>query len=543
MQLEDGLQLSDILSILRRRLPLIGAIAGAVFLIAIVIAAVLPNRYDAWTTLLVEPQTISERLIEAGVAESDLNSRLHLMTMQILSRSRLSRIIDEFELYPEESEEMTRQDVISLMRSHVRVEPVLPELVADGPRNQDIEINTFRIFFRSDDSRTAANVANRLANNFIEEHIRDRVQVSSDTSEFIEAELQRLAEQIRQVEGRIAAVKNENVGSLPEDFAANQSLLERTLADLRYAQRDLSIAESDEAFYRQQALSGAGDGVAGYGRADSPADRLQRLELALGEYRSRGLTDKHPDVIAAQEEIEIVRAGIDEESDDEGDKVQNIATNESERAAIRAAAARQDLARLNDLVTDLEQRLGRTPAVAEQLTALEREHEHLAASYQDYSQKRLEAAVQANMERRQKGEQFRILETAFEPTDPASPNRILILLIGLFLGIAVGGGVAIVLEALDDTVRGAREAQGSLGVPVLASIPAVRLQSDIAAERRRRFFAAALAAGIAGVTLFGAGVGYVAVNGAPGFVSALTGDAEGDAPAPAPAPAPAEGEE
>ncbi len=146
------------------------------------------------------------------------------MTMQILSRGRLSRIITELELYPEESKEMTREEVISLMRSDIRIEPVLPELeVTDRRRQRDFEINTFRLYFRSESATTAAAVANRLANDFIDEHLKERVQVSGDTSEFIEAELDRLSTRIAEVEARIAEVKDANPGRLPEDLAVQSA--------------------------------------------------------------------------------------------------------------------------------------------------------------------------------------------------------------------------------------------------------------------------------------------------------------------------------
>ncbi len=128
MNPEQGLQIQDLGGVLRRRQGTIAVIAGAVFLLSIVTAAVLPNKYEAWTTLLIEPQSISTRLVEAGLEGSELESRLHLMTMQILSRGRLSRIITELDLYSEESKEMTREEVISLMREEIRVEPVVPEL-------------------------------------------------------------------------------------------------------------------------------------------------------------------------------------------------------------------------------------------------------------------------------------------------------------------------------------------------------------------------------------------------------------------------------
>ena len=108
MNPEQGLQVQDLAGALRRRQGVMSVIAGAIFLLSIVVAAVLPNEYEAWTTLLVEPQSISPRLVEAGLEGAELESRLHLMTMQILSRGRLSRVITDLDLYPDESKEMTR---------------------------------------------------------------------------------------------------------------------------------------------------------------------------------------------------------------------------------------------------------------------------------------------------------------------------------------------------------------------------------------------------------------------------------------------------
>jgi uncharacterized protein involved in exopolysaccharide biosynthesis len=161
MNATSGFQLGDVMGIVRRRAALASAVALTVMLLAIVAAAVLPNQYESWTTLLVEPQSISSKLVEAGVGASDLNSRLHLMTMQILSRGRLGKIIDDLKLYPKESQEMTREEVISLMRSHIRVEPVLPEMEIDERlnRRQEIEINTFRLFYISKSATLAASVA------------------------------------------------------------------------------------------------------------------------------------------------------------------------------------------------------------------------------------------------------------------------------------------------------------------------------------------------------------------------------------------------
>jgi hypothetical protein len=139
------------------------------------------------------------------------------------------------------------------------------------------------------------------------------------------------------------------------------------------------------------------------------------------------------------------------------------------------------------------------------------------------------------MERRQKGEQFRILEAAFPAQRPSSPNRPLVLALGLILGLAVGAGVALLAETIDRSFHGVRQIQATLAVPVLAAVPKLLLASDKARLQRRRLAAAILTAGIAGVVLLGAGAGYMAVNGAPGFVKAMIGGEASQAPGGAPA--------
>ena len=115
-------------------------------------------------------------------------NRLHLMTMQILSRARLSKVIDDLKLYPEESKEKTREQVIDLMRGRIQMEPVLPELDPELKRKMDIQVNTFRLFFRHEDPKVGAAVANRLSNDFIDEHIKERVRASGDTADFVESD-------------------------------------------------------------------------------------------------------------------------------------------------------------------------------------------------------------------------------------------------------------------------------------------------------------------------------------------------------------------
>lgn len=532
MNVERGFSVTDLQGMLRRRAGIV-ITAGAVgLLLSLPLAALLPNTYASYATVLVEPQRVSEKLVEGGLEVTDLNTRLDLMSMQILSRPRLSRIIDDLDLYGEESEAMTREAVIEMMRSNITVEPVEAEL-AQERTSRDVPINTFRIIFRSANANTAAAVTNRLANDFIEEHIRERVEISGETSEFIEAELARLGARIQEVETRIAQIKGENPGKLPDDLGYNQRLLERTLQSITSAQRELDVARSDEAFYRQQSLNA---GTSGSGDPTSPARRLEQLEVQLGSLKAQGYTDKHPDVLSARTEIEGLRARLAQEAesaedgtareDDPLNLAQQNAEAERRRAELRIASIQEEIQRLQGLLEEVQQRIAETPRVAERLDSLQREYEHLTASYRDFSNRRLAAGVAANMERRQKGEQFRVLESAFPASEPSSPNRPMIILLGLTLGLGLGAALAVLLEGMDSSFHGARPLQGSMRIPVLTSIPSILFDSDRAARRRRRVRQVAAVAVVSLVVVIGSGAGYWWVNVADGG----TAEEEGAAP-------------
>ena len=528
MDSEQGIQLDDLKHILQRRSRLVLVVVGAAVLVAIFVAAVLPDRYESRATLLIEPQTISTKLVEPNLSETELNSRLHLISMQILSRGRLSKVIDEFDVYPELEAEETREEIIERMRADISVVPVLSDLESRvGVRGADTEINTFQLGYRHRNRNVAAAVANRLANDFVEEHIKERAEMSGDTSEFIDAELQRVSARIADLEQKITTVKSLNVGRLPEDMPTNQNQQERLGENIRESQRELSIAESDEAFFGQQVLAGGSEDAS----PDSPERTRETLQKFIDEGRARGLTDKHPDIIKLQQQMEQL------EATDEGDTevplslAQENAKAQQDRSGLRARAARAELARLDGLRQEVEARLAETPKVAEQLAAYQREYQHLFESYQQYSMKRLEAGVASDMESRQKGEKFRVLEAAIPSPKPASPNRPVILMIGAVLGLLAGSGLALLAEITDLSFHDARSLQSRLGIPVLAAVPPVVLESDRLFARTRRLRQAVAAGAVVSVVLVASLAGNWIVNGPPGPIAGLLAGGGRAAPA------------
>lgn len=524
MNLQDGLQISDLIGILRRRARLMVWVSGLIILTIYWIVMALPNQYESYATILVEPQAVDEELIRAGVRARDLEERLGLMSARILSRARISKLIDDFDLYPEESEEMQRQEVIDIMRGHLIVEPVLSELETDTRNLEDIEFNRFRIAYRNPDSETAAVVAQSLANDFLDANINARIEISQQSLSFMEDSIESLRSQAEQVEGSIRDVKAANPGHLPEDLITNQRILEQLVGQVREAQRNLALARSDLAFWKSQVI--AAETMVGGNDPTSPAFRRNTLESELAAMEARGYTEKHPDVAHARQELKLLnqkraaRKSTLSESDMEIDAsdmsdsyAEQNAKSELRRATLAEAASSQDIERLGTQMEEIQRQISATPAVAEQLNALEREYESLSTAFQDFSARRQQAAVQANLERKQLGEQFRILESAFAAPRPSSPNRILMLFVGVMVGLGVGVAMGLVLEASDSSIHDARRLQVLANMPVLASIPSISLEPDRKSRRRRLIVELVVASLVTGFFLSGGALTYLYVNG------------------------------
>ena len=189
MNLDQGIQVIDVFGLARRRGKLMAIVAGVVILVTFWISMALPNLYTSSAMILVEPQSVDENLVDSGVRQSDLSERLGLMTAEILSRARLSKIITEMNLYEGEHDEMQRFEVVDLMRSFVSVEPVMNELEGSR-RNTDLKFNTFRIVFSHENPLIAKEVAQRIANDFINANIDSRTDITAKSLGFMEDEIE-----------------------------------------------------------------------------------------------------------------------------------------------------------------------------------------------------------------------------------------------------------------------------------------------------------------------------------------------------------------
>jgi uncharacterized protein YihD (DUF1040 family) len=152
-------------------------------------------------------------------------------------------------------------------------------------------------------------------------------------------------------------------------------------------------------------------------------------------------------------------------------------------AAREIAAIREELAALQDQVVVYQRRVEDTPKLEQELLSLNRDYDNTQKTYESLLARKQEAEVAANMERQQKGEQFRILDPARLPDKPQSPDMRKLFLMCVMAGLGLGGGLIFLLEFLDKSVKKLESVPKKLGIPLLVAVPRIDHPKDV---RRRR---------------------------------------------------------
>jgi polysaccharide chain length determinant protein (PEP-CTERM system associated) len=494
------------------------ALIPAVLIAAAVMMYVrtLPNRYQSDTLILVVPQRISESYVRS-LASASIGDRLQSISQQIMSRTRLERIIQDFNLYTVERRTAIMEDVVERMRGDILV--------------QVVKGDAFRVGFSSDEPRTAMRVAERLASLFIEENLRDREVLAEGTNQFLEAQLEEARRRLIDTEKRVQDYRREHLAELPEQVQANmqgqhnvevqlQSILEslnrdkdrrlaleRITADMETGDAPLpAIAPA------QQAATNA-DGIP---VGASAAQQLVAAQDALQAMQLR-LTPEHPDVARLKRIIAELQKKADAEAiarpvsvDPRETPAEALRRNrktelksEMEKLDRQITAKLAEEKRLRDVMSVYQKRIETAPTRDSELTELTRDYGTLQTMYKSLLAKREDSKVSANLERRQIGEQFKILDAARLPQKPTSPNRPRLYGVGIAGGLALGIALAALIEYLDKTLRSESDIKAALNLLVLATVP---ILPDANRSRTKRWAMVAVTAALFLVGVLGAAV-------------------------------------
>ena len=503
---EKTYSIADIVGILRRHwwiilLPTIVSAAAA-----FAVSKRLPNQYQSQTLIMLVPQRVPDSYVKSTVT-ARIEDRLATLEDQILSRSRLERIILDLSLYEDLRRTLPMEDVVLRMRRDI------------GPIKSEGK-ESFRISYISRDARTAQKTTERLASLFIEENLRDRENQAEATNQFLDSQLEDARRRLIEHERKLEKYRSQYSGELPSQAAANLQSIQNVQVQLQTLTEATDRARERRLLLERQLVEVQSDPVVvppppastSEVPAESTAQQLQGAEARLLLLLTHAKPD-HPDVKIMQRTIRDLRAKLDSEA-------RPTPTPTAEQIA--AAPETLRLRRLRDLksqVEDIDRQIGEkqeqerqlrsvmttyqtkldaVPKHESELVELTRDYATLQTSYQSLLQKREESKIAANLERRNIGEQFKVLDPARVPERPFSPNRLVIDAGGAGGGLALGVMITFLLEFMDSTLKTEENVIRLLNVRVLGLVPMMWSVED---RRRRRLRSALLS--LAGVVVIG----------------------------------------
>jgi polysaccharide chain length determinant protein (PEP-CTERM system associated) len=488
----------DILRIAWRRKWLIVLPFVVVSTITALVAWRLPDTYRSDTLILVVPQRVPESYVKSTVT-TRIEDRLGAIQQQILSRTRLERIIQDLNLYQRERRIGIMEDVVDTMR------------------NRDIEVqivkgDAFRVSYKSSDPRTAMKVADQLASAFMMESLSDRSVLAEQTTSFLQTQLDDARGRLETHEKKLADYKTKHSGELPSERDANIQVLNNLQLQVQ-ALNDSMNRDKERRYQLDKTINDLSDVQAVPANVTISGDDptsvaggtvAAQLEAAKGQLRLLELRYKpdHPDVGRMKRVIRDLEAKQQAESlqqplsptpggrpatPEEAVRQNRLKAAQADLEAVdRQVAQKQaDEKRLRATMAGYQARIEATAGRESEMTSLTRDYETLRKTYDGLLAKQEDSKVSANLERRQIGEQFRTLDAARVPEKPISPNRPMINLIGALAGLGLGVGLVALLEYRDSSFRTDDEVASVLALPVVAVIPLMLSRIERKTLRRR----------------------------------------------------------
>ncbi len=483
----------------------------------------IPSTYRSGTLILVEQPSVPEKYVVSNI-DSDIQQQLDSITQQILSRTRLLRIIDHLGLYAQDRKRKSPDELVEKMRKDIEIQ------LSHG---DDKKLSAFNIYYASRDPKMAQLATAELANLFITENLEQRERRSESTTNFLEDQVDQARAKLAEQEARVRVFKDQHLGELPTQTQSNLQILAGLQNQVQANQDSLNRAKQQntylESLINQYRSMDRGSkptegGQVGLAEVDK---ELDQLKAQLADLTSH-YTDKHPDVRKTKEQIartEQMRARIvaDMNSPASNSNPEPVAPTpldpksapllelESQLKANRLEIANRE-AEIKDeenKILQYQGRLNMAPVMEQQFADITRDYDQSKADYESLLKKKNESEMSTDLEKTQQGEHFRMLDPPNFPVRPYKPNRLLLCGAGLAVGLVLGGGFAFGQEKLSGKIYSELEIKKLVPFDVIAEIPPIESLEEQSSHRRGAWFAGAAAVVIVGFILLGSAVTYL----------------------------------
>ena len=442
-------------SLFLRRLPVFlgtAILSGAAF---ILLTLLWPATYQATAKILVESPQIPTELAKSTVPTS-ASEQFQIIQQDVLSRDNLLALADRFGIYADEFETSPSDRLEDLTR-RVSISPAVVSS-GNGPA-----ATVYSISFKADRPKLAADIVNDLVAMILNKDVQLRTARATETVSFFTQETRTLDSQLRALDSKMLAFKNEHINALPDsvDFRRNQqSTLQERLLLLSQQEAGLRKRQAD-LFARPLDVSAA---------ALSPEEQsLQGLRQSLSQQQAL-FSEDSPTISALRSRIATLEAAMDAPAPA---GAAPLSSRDIELADIedRLGAIAQERALIQTAIADLTMSINQTPGNETALNSMQRDHQNLQAQYDAAIGRLAEASTGQQIERLLKGERLSLIESALPPQVRQGPKQNLLLLASVAAALLLAGAAIIAPELVNRRIRRPAELVSRLQIKPYITVP------------------------------------------------------------------------
>lgn len=549
--------LYDYLALLRRRKTMMLTVAASLLAASAALAFLLPAVYRSTATILIEEQEIPPDLVRSAIA-TYADQRIETIKQQVLSRSTLWRIVEQYDLYKDFRKRRPTEEVLTRFVKDIQIDIMNVKVIDKRTQNPTQATIAFTLAYDGESADLAQKVANELTSLFLGENLKTRERHAQETTAFLKRESENLSHHIQELEQKLAGVKRRAEGALPELVQLNMQLMSQVQREVIDSDREIRSLKERKTYLEGELATLKPHTPLISASGERLLDTSERLKSLRAQYASVSayLEPDHPDIIKLKQELSSLEkeVGVTDGRDELSKRLM------AERASLavlreRLGEMHPDVKRMQDVVASLERelqaavarpsqpstvkpenpayiniqsqlasttaslqslesarvdlkrrmaefakRLESTPTVEPEYLDLVRDRENSVHKHQEINSRLMEAQVSAELEVQRKGERFSLINPPELPEKPDRPNRLAILLLGTFLAIAGGVGTGVAAENLDRRIFTSDQLGRAMRIVPLAVIPYLPSESELVALGRRR-----AAFGLAGLGVVVAG--------------------------------------
>jgi polysaccharide chain length determinant protein (PEP-CTERM system associated) len=469
------------------------ATAWGVCLAGWLVVAMIPNKYEARTKIYV--QLDDPLAAKIGIDENDQKRAVERVRQTLLSAVNLEKVVRGTRIGDDVKTPKDMESAVGGLAKAVKVlstQDNLFEITATSGRGGLSD---------GENAKLSRDIIQRLIDIFSDDSVAGSRGEMNQTLEFMNQQLSDRQKQLEAAEQRRTEFEARNP-DLAQGGTTVLQRMEASRAELRGIDADLAGAQSALAAINGQ-LAGTPATLSVAGPGGGARGALAQAQAELAAMKSRGLTDGHPDVIAARNQVNMLRAQVQAEGNNPSGGITNPAYSSlqsirAERMAnvqalnARRAAIQSEIARITGQQIQ-------NPELAAEATRISRDYDVLKQQDDQLLADREELRLRGQVQTERSVVKFQVVDPPVVPRAPAAPNRPLLLLGVLIVGVAAGCGAAHGMAQLRGTFATTGKLEAALGLPVLGAISETLTDSAKALrrQRQRKFYAAT--AGLGGL--------------------------------------------